>query len=122
MKKNFKERLKASIFRTIVGCLVIYWGIKFGRYGVNWQQWTSQNSDLGAVLVMLTYIGSAIMIIYGVYLISPIYISIILHNLINWSFSRTMLNYPSEEEIEGHEENERIFRRKIKKLLRQYLW
>ena len=122
MKKNFKERLKASIMRTIVGCLVIYLGIKFGRYGVNWPQWTSPNSDLGEVLVILIYIGAAIMIIYGVYLISPIYTSIIWHNIANWSLSRTMLNDPSEEEIEGQNEKERSFRRKIKKLLRQYLW
>ena len=122
MKRNFEERLKASIMRTIVGCLLIYWGIRVGQYGANWPQWTSPNSDLGVVLVILIYIGAAIILIYGIYLISPIYISIILHNLINWSLSHTMINDPSEEEIEGHEENERIFGRKIKKLLRQYLW
>lgn len=116
---SFKERLKTTIMRTIGGITIILIGIKFFLCAINWQKWTSPNSELGLVLVVLIYVCTVVIILYGGYLVSPIWTEIIVHNWLKWILSQTMLNEPDRKEIV---QEEKEFRRKIRDLRREYLW
>ena len=116
---SFKERLKTTIMRTIGGITIILIGIKFFLCAINWQKWTSPNSELGLVLVVLIYVCTVVIILYGGYLVSPIWTEIVVHNWLKWILSQTMLNEPDRKEIV---QEEKEFRRRIRDLRREYLW
>ena len=122
MKENFKERLKMSVMRTIVAIVVLLLGIKLGTVAMNWQEWTSVNSEVGFTIDVYMYCATIVVITYGVYLISPIYTAIIMHKLINWLLDKTRLNDPEDQEKKEVLDEEKNFRKKIIKLQKKYLW
>ncbi len=119
MKANSREKLKMSVMRTIVAGVVLLSGIKLGNIAINWQQWTSANSDVGLLMVILMYIGAFFGIIYGVYLISPIYTSIFMNEVIKLLLLSTRLEDMDDEEEMEEEKN---FQEKISKFREKYLW
>ena len=119
---SFKERLKTSVMRTIVAFIIIYVATGFLKIASNWQQWTSCDSDFGVLLVDLMFLCGIIAIIYGIYMISPIYISLIAHIFANWFIECTKMNDPDEFEIKDKLLCERRFFEKIKKLKKIYIW
>ena len=119
---SFKERLKTSVMRTIVAFIIIYVATDLLKFASNWQQWTSRDSDFGVLLVDLMFFCGIIAIIYGIYMISPIYISLIAHAFSNWIIECTKLSDPDEFEIKDKLLCERRFFKKIKKLKKIYIW
>ena len=122
MKANSREKLKMSVMRTIVAGVVLLSGIKLGNIAINWQQWTSVNSDVGLLMVILMYIGAFFGIIYGVYLISPIYTSIFMNGVIKLLLLSTRLEDMDDEEEKEEMEEEKNFQDKISKFREKYLW
>lgn len=122
MKANSREKLKMSVMRTIVAGVVLLSGIKLGNIAINWQQWTSANSDVGLLMVILMYIGAFFGIIYGVYLISPIYTSIFMNGVIKLLLLSTRLEDMDDEEEKEEMEEEKNFQEKISKFREKYLW
>lgn len=122
MKANSREKLKMSVMRTIVAGVVLLSGIKLGNIAINWQQWTSVNSDVGLLMVILMYIGAFFGIIYGVYLISPIYTSIFMNGVIKLLLLSTRLEDMDDEEEKEEMEEEKNFQEKISKFREKYLW
>ena len=122
MKADSREKLKMSVMRTIVAGVVLLSGIKLGNTAINWQQWTSVNSDVGLLMVILMYIGAFFGIIYGVYLISPIYTSIFMNGVIKLLLLSTRLEDMDDEEEKEEMEEEKNFQDKISKFREKYLW
>lgn len=119
MKKSFAERLIASSIRTIIAIIIIAIGAWVMNMAMNWKVWCP-NNDLGTLVVILMYTGSIMLVFYGIYLISPIYIGTAGCILIEKVIEKTVIS--EEDEDEDEDEDEEDFREKVIRLRRKYLW
>lgn len=120
MKKRTMKRMAASIIRTIGALCILLIGIECLLIATNWYDYMSI-SDFSFGITFALYLIAAIMIIYGVYMISPIYISVLVHRAVNDSIDHVMINVDSFYEYEKFVE-EQQFKNKINTLKRKYLW
>ena len=114
-KRSFATRLKASLARTIIAIIIIAVGVWYGRMALNWQSWCPNNA-IGVIAVMALYAGATIFIVYGTYLVSPIYIGTFGFLLIEEILARITID---DEDCYDDEED---FRKKLMQLRRRYLW
>ena len=121
-KENFKERLKASIIRTIVAVLTIMLGVSLGSMAFYLSKCYFTNTDFEIVATALMYVASMLATIYGVYLISPIYIGLLIHNLSNCFLNEIRLNPLDEQDEEDEIEEEEKFQKKHIELKKEFLW
>ena len=120
MKRSFSKRFLASIARTIFAIIVIAIGVTCGHIGINWSQWFP-NDGIATVIVLLLYFEAFIGVVYGMYLISPIYIGKKVHKVVNKIINYITLNFDEEYERERYKD-EKEFCKKIKELQEKYLW
>ncbi len=120
MTTNFTKRFFASVVRTILAIFVIASGTVCGYIGINWSQWFP-NDGIATVIVLLLYFEAFIGILYGIYLISPIYIGKKVHKVVNKIINHVTINFDEEYEKERYKE-EKEFCKKIKELQEKYLW
>ena len=66
-----KTRLVFSALRTAIAVGFLGLGVKGVLIGVSWPNWCP-NNDAGIILVLAVYIVSLILILSGIYQISPI--------------------------------------------------
>ena len=118
--KNFTKRFLASVARTILAIFVIAIGTVCGHIGINWSQWFP-NDGIATVIVLILYFEAFIGVVYGIYLISPIYIGKKVHGVINKIINHVTININEEFERERYKD-EKEFRKKIKELQKKYLW
>ena len=120
MKKRTMKRMAASIIRTIGALCILLIGIECLLIATNWYDYRAI-SDFSFGSIFALYLIAAIMIIYGGYMISPIYISVLVHRAVNDSIDHVMINVDSFYEYEKFVE-EQQFKNKINTLKRKYLW
>lgn len=119
-ERNFTKRFFASVARTILAIFFIAVGTLCGYLGVNWSRWLP-NNDLAVVIVLIMYFEAAFGTLYGIYLISPIYIGIKAHRINNKIINYVIIDFDDEFEKERYKD-EKEFRKKIKELKKKYLW
>lgn len=119
-KRNFAKRFFASVGRTTIAILVIAIGAVCGYIGINWSQWFP-NDGVAAIIVLVMYFEATIGILYGIYLISPIYIGMKVHRGINKIINYVTINMDEEFEKERYKD-EKDFRQKIQEQQKKYLW
>ena len=113
MKKDFAEKFIASIIRTVIAIIVIGAGIIVGNIGTHWYEWCP-NNEIFIPLIIGIYIFSIFFILYGIYLISPIYIGLAVYVFMQ----KTIVC-----EIEDEDEDVLAeMKKKIKSLRRDFLW
>ena len=113
-KRSFTKRFFASIARTILAIFVIAIGTVCGHIGINWSQWFP-NDEIATVIVLILYFEACIGIVYGIYLISPIFIGKKVHRVINKIINHVTINIDEEYEKERYKDEKEFFE-KIKEL------
>lgn len=116
-RTKFSTRLIASILRTIIAIIVINVGIWCGTASVCWRQW-APNNDFGVIIVIMMYLTAGIIICFGVYLISPIYIGALKYAIIDELLEKTSI------QVQEHDNSSELkkIRRKIRRLKETYIW
>lgn len=121
MKRNLATRLIASIIRTIMAVIIIAVGVCYIYIAMHWQVWCP-NNDLGTLLVIGMHIGSIMVLLYGIYLLSPIYIGTACCILMEKILENTVINYENYEEDDEEDYEWEDFRKKVIRLQDKYLW
>lgn len=119
-ERSFTKRFFASVARTILAIFVIAIGTVCGNIGINWNQWFP-NDDIATIVVLILYFEAFVGIVYGIYLISPIYIGKKAHGIINKIINHVTINFDEEFEKERYRD-QKEFHKKIKELQKKYLW
>ena len=118
MKKRATEKLIASMIRTIIAILIIAVGVICGKTAIHWQEWLP-NGDYGILLITTMYVASMLVIGYGVYLVSPIYIGYTIYRLLEKGCNKITINAEDHEDDEAEVET---FAEKVERLKEKYLW
>lgn len=121
MKKNKKEKFKASLKRTALGVLLMVIAVLYLGTAIHWKTWTP-NDDWGVIMVISLYAGGIILLLYGFYLLSPMYIGVFVHIMLDEFCRKTRVSRLSQEEIEENEAEEKRFLKEIRDMKKRYLW
>ena len=120
MTTNFTKRFFASVVRTILAIFVIASGTVCGYIGINWSQWFPKEG-FATIILCILYFETFFGIVYGTYLISPIYIGKKVHRVVNKIINHVTINIDEEYEKERYDD-EKQFQEKIELLREKYLW
>lgn len=114
-KKSSVRKAMRSMVRTIIAIGIIAIGIAMMYKALHWPDWIS-NGDLAFALVTIMNGVAMLLIGYGIYLISPIYIGGNIYKLLEKCCEFSSLN-----EMEDDEEDD-CFSEKLLRMKEKYLW
>lgn len=120
-KRTKKEKFQESMKRTIIAILVIAIGVILLQTGLHWRMWYPKD-DWGVLMVLSMYAGGIVLLIYGVYLLSPIYIGTFVYILLDEACRKIRVSIREEEELEEEKKEEEKHLKKLRDMKKKYLW
>lgn len=121
MKRTKKEKFQASIKRTAVAVLLIVIAVLYLGTAIHWKMWCPKE-DAGVLTVVSLYAGGIALLIYGVYLLSPMYIGTFIYILLDEICKKIRVSVREEEELEEERKEEEEHMKKLRDMKKKYLW
>ncbi len=128
MKKSREEKMIASLIRTIIAIIIIAIGVALGDITIHWYTWLPKiGLGFETFLIIMLYIIAALLIGYGVYLISPIYIGGGIYKMLEKgcdyvSIHEYETDSDEEEDDDDYGYQRMTFPEKVIKMKEKYLW
>ena len=121
MKRTKKEKFQASVKRTAVAVLLIIIAVLYLGTAIHWKMWCPKD-NWRVLMVLSMYAGGIVLLIYGVYLLSPIYIGTFVYILLDEICKKIRVSIRDEEELEEEKKEEEEHLKKIRDMKKKYLW
>ena len=106
MKRTRKEKFQASIKRTAVAVLLIIIAVLYLGTAIHWKMWCPKD-NWRVLMVLSMYAGGIVLLIYGVYLLSPIYIGTFVYILLDEICKKIRVSIRDKEELEEERKEEK---------------
>lgn len=116
-----KEKFQSSVKRTAVAVLLIIIAVLYLGTAIHWKMWYPKD-DWGVLMVLSMYAGGIVLLIYGVYLLSPIYIGTFVYILLDEICKKIRVSIRDEEELQEEKKEEEEHIRKLRDMKKMYLW
>ncbi len=118
--KTKTKKLMESIIRTIWAIGILLIGTECFLMAINWHAHMPID-NVSVVLTLALYFEALVLIPYGIYMISPIYVSEFVHKFANRIIDKVTINKDYDYEY-GKEIAEKKFQNKLFRLKKKYLW